>query len=158
MPGPISGVHVAAVARVAGGTSEARTRTIAATMRTVRATPDRDARYGRTLRFGLFFVGPLELVERGARDAAGLEPFVSVGLAAGAVSPSAFFGDIKGARGIDRRLAPMSLAHADELDEGAVHSYESDSPGKQIAVSDVRSGRRDSDPRPFGWEPNALPG
>jgi hypothetical protein len=97
------------------------TRTVAARMRTVRATPDNDARYGRTLRFGLFFIGPLELIERGARDAAGLEPHVAVRFAAGAVGPTALFRDIERAGRIDRRLAAMRLADADELDKGAVH-------------------------------------
>ncbi len=156
MPGPMSGVQVAP-ALVAAGNSEARTRTSGAMMRIVRATPREDARYGRTLWFGLLFVGPFELVERGACDAAGLEPLVPVRFAAGAVGPSTLFRDVERAGGIDRRLAAMCLADADELDEGAVHFDESDSVGKQIVNRD-RSGRRDLDPRPFGWEPNALPG
>src|ERR1700730_1098143 len=104
MPGPVSGVHVAP-AFVAAGNSEARTRTSGARMRTVRATLGERTRYGRTLRFGLFFVRPLELVEGRARDAAGLEPFVPVGFAARAVGPSALFRDVEGAGRIDRRPA-----------------------------------------------------
>src|SRR5258706_2710412 len=121
MPGPMSGVHVAAAALVAEGRNDARTRMIARMMRIVRATPREDARYGRTLWFGLFFIRPLELVERRARDAARLEPHVSVWFAARAIGPSTFFGDIERARRIDRRLAAMCLADADELDESAVH-------------------------------------
>src|SRR2546425_1220348 len=44
-------------------------------------------------------------------------------LAAGAVGPSAFLGDVEGAGWIDGGLAAVSLAHADELDEGSVHSH-----------------------------------
>jgi len=90
-------------------------------MRIVRATTDEDARYGRTLRFGLFFIRPLELIERGACDPAGLEPHVAVCFTAGAVGPSTLFRDVERTRWIDRRLAPMTLPDADELDEGAIH-------------------------------------
>ena len=122
MPGPRSGVHVAAAAFVLGGKTEARTRTTAAAMRTVNATFDGDARYGRALRFGLFFIGPFELRERGARDAARLEPHVAIGFAAGAVGPSALFRDVERARRIDRGLAAMCLTHAYELNECAIHA------------------------------------
>ena len=82
---------------------------------------DEAHRYGPVLRFGFFLVGPLELIEGGPGDAAGLEPLVPVGLTAGAVGPSTFLRDIEWARWIDGRRAPMSPAHAYELDEGAVH-------------------------------------
>ena len=77
------------------------------------------ARYGPVL--GFVLSRPLELVERGPGDAAGLEPPVTLGLATGAVGPPALFRDIEGARWIERRRVPVSLANADELDEGAVH-------------------------------------
>src|SRR5438105_9676418 len=74
------------------------------------------------LGLSLFVVGPLEFCERGARDAAGLEPPVAVGLSAGAVGPSTLFRDIERTGRIDRRPTTMRLTDADELDEGAVHS------------------------------------
>src|SRR2546430_4850625 len=67
-------------------------------------------RYGPVLRFGFFLIGPLELVERGTCDTAGLEPLVPVGLTAGAVGPATFFRDVERARWIDGRRAPMSPA------------------------------------------------
>ena len=93
-----------------------------------------DARYGRTLRFGLFFIGPLEFRKRGARDATRLEPPVTFRFSAGAVGPSAFFCDVERARWIDRRLAPVGFADADELDEGAIHFDESDSGMKPVLM------------------------
>src|SRR5438093_12397394 len=82
---------------------------------------DESGRYGPVLRFCFFLVRPLELCQRGSGDAASLEPLVTVRLPAGAIGPSALFRDSERARRIDGRLAPMRLAHADELDEGAVH-------------------------------------
>ena len=79
-------------------------------------------RYGPVLRFGFFLGRPFELCERGSGDAAGLEPLVAVGLAAGAVGPSALFRDVEWTGWIDGWLSPMGLAYADELDESAVHS------------------------------------
>src|SRR2546428_14181811 len=76
-------------------------------------------RYGPVLRFGFFLGRPFELCERGSGDAAGLEPLVAVGLAAGAVGPSALFSDVEWTGWSDRRLAPMGLGHGDELDESA---------------------------------------
>jgi hypothetical protein len=91
-------------------------------MRTTRATYPGGRRYGRGLRAGLFLIGPIEFGERRASDAAGLEPPVALGLASRAVRPSPFFRDVEWAGRIDRWFVTMRLAHADELDEGAIHS------------------------------------
>src|SRR2546427_8966013 len=80
-------------------------------------------RYGPVLRFGFFLGRPFELCERGSGDATRFEPLVAIGLAAGAVGPSALFRDVEWTGRIDRRLAPMGLSYADELDESAVHRY-----------------------------------
>src|SRR5882672_9163811 len=82
---------------------------------------DEAGRYGPVLRFRFFLIGPFELRQCGSGDAARLEPFVAVRLTAGAVGPSALLRDIERTGRIHGWLASMGLAHADELDEGAIH-------------------------------------
>ena len=109
-------------------------------------------RYGPVLRFGFFLGRPFELRERGSGDAARLEPLVTVGLTAGAVSPSALLRDIEGTGWIDGWLTPVGLADANELDESAVHSDESD-------TRDKRTERAKVSERETGFEPaNPLVG
>src|SRR6267378_5865420 len=111
---------------------------------------DEAGRYGPVLRFRFFLVGPFELRQCGSGDAARLEPFVAVRLTAGAVGPSALLRDIERTGRIHGWLASMGLTHADELDEGSIHLLKSLTVATSGGRATLRSGRRDSDPRPFG--------